>query len=154
MRRNFLTPWTIRQIVKRYSDFIDHPIVIDVEKETDGKKTTTEETINSRQAIWLKNKSQVKDEEYVEFYKQLARDHEPPLKTIPYSVEGGVAEFKALMFIPAQARRSTGRWGRSAEKERRMDLYARRVLIQHECENSRCRGCGSCEAWSIRRTCR
>jgi molecular chaperone HtpG len=129
--KEFLNPWKIREIVKQYSDFIDHPIVMDIEKETDGKKTVTEETINSRQAIWLKSKSQVKDEEYVEFYKQLARDHEPPLKTIPYSVEGGVAEFKALMFIPAH---KSWDWMMGPQKKSGLDLYVRRVLIQHECE--------------------
>jgi molecular chaperone HtpG len=129
--KEFLSPWKIREIVKQYSDFIDHPIVMDVSKETDGKKTTAEETINSRQAIWLKNKSQVKDEEYAEFYKQLARDHEPPLKTIPYSVEGGVAEFKALMFIPAH---KPWDWMMGPQKKSGLDLYVRRVLIQHECE--------------------
>ena len=51
--KEFLDPWRLREIVKKYSDFIDHPIVLDVEKEKDGVKTTEEETINSRQAIWL-----------------------------------------------------------------------------------------------------
>lgn len=128
--KEFLSTWKIREIVKRYSDFIDHPIVVDVEKEEDGKKVTTEETINSRQAIWLKNKSQVKEEEYKEFYKQLARDFEDPLKTIHYAAEGGL-EFKALMYIPAHRPMD---WMGGPEKKSGLDLYVKRVLIQHECE--------------------
>jgi molecular chaperone HtpG len=50
--KEFLKPWRLREIVKQYSDFIDHPIVMDVEREKDGKKTIEEETLNSRKAIW------------------------------------------------------------------------------------------------------
>jgi molecular chaperone HtpG len=53
-----------------------------------------------RKAIWLRPKSEIKQEEYDEFYKQVARDFEPPLKTIHVAAEGAM-EFKALMFIPA-----------------------------------------------------
>ena len=52
--------------------------VMDVEKEVDGKKTTAEETLNSRQAIWLRPKGQIKEEEYKAFYKQVSRDFEDP----------------------------------------------------------------------------
>src|SRR5687767_2966276 len=72
--KEFLTPWRIREIVKRYSDYIDHPIVMDVEKETDGKKETGEDTLNSRRAIWLRPKHEIKPEEYTAFYKQISRD--------------------------------------------------------------------------------
>src|SRR5207253_11414267 len=86
--KEFLAPWRIREIVKKYSDFIDQPIVIDVERDgKDGKKTTEEETINSRQAIWLRQTSQVKEEEYKEFYKLVARDVHDPLKTIHYAAD-------------------------------------------------------------------
>ena len=52
-RKEFLKEWTLRDIVKKYSDFIDHLIVLEVEEEKDGVKTTKEQTLNSRQAIWL-----------------------------------------------------------------------------------------------------
>lgn len=129
--KEFLSPWRIREIVKKYSDFIDHPIVIDVEKEKDGNKTVEEETINSRQAIWLRSKNEVKEEEYKEFYKLIARDFEDPLKTIHQAAEGGVAEFRALMFIPSHRPMD---WMLGPEKKSGLDLYVRRVLIQHECE--------------------
>src|SRR5947209_20037872 len=103
---------------------------MDVEKEKDGKKVVEEETINSRQAIWLRNKNEVKEEEYKAFYKQIARDFEDPLKTIHYAAEGAM-EFRALMFIPA---RRPMDWMMGPEKPSALDLYVRRVLIQHECE--------------------
>src|SRR6266516_4157081 len=98
--REFLDPWRLRQIVKQYSDFIEHPIVMEVEK-PEASSEKREETFNSRQAIWLRSRSQVKPEEYNEFYKSLSRDFEDPLKVIHVSAEGGVTDFKALMFIPA-----------------------------------------------------
>lgn len=128
--KEFLQPWRIREIVKRYSDFIDHPIVMDVEQEKEGVKTTTEETLNSRQAIWLRNKNEIKPEEYTAFYKQLSRDFDEPLKTIHVAAEGTL-EFRALMFIPAHRPFD---FGMGPEKKSGLDLYVRRVLIQHEAE--------------------
>jgi molecular chaperone HtpG len=128
--KDFLKPYQLRQIIKQYSDFIDHPVVMDVEKEKDGNKTTEEDTLNSRKAIWLRPKSEIKQEEYDAFYKQLARDFEPPLKTIHISAEGGL-EFKALMFIPAHRPMD---WMMGAMPKAGLDLYVKRVLIQHECE--------------------
>jgi molecular chaperone HtpG len=116
---------------KQYSDFIDHPVVIDAETEKDGVKSTKEETINSRQAIWLRSKNEVKPEEYEAFYKQIARDFQPPLKTIHVALEGAM-EFRALMFIPA-AQPMEWMMGGPPSKSG-LDLYVRRVLIQHECE--------------------
>lgn len=128
--KEFLSPWRIREIVKRYSDFIDHPIVMDVEKGTDEKKTIEEETLNSRQAIWLRPKSEVKPEEYKAFYQQISRDFEEPLKTIHIAAEGAM-EFRALLFIPQKRGLD---WMAGPEKKSSIDLYVRRVLIQHECE--------------------
>ena len=128
--KEFLSTWRLREIVHRYSDFIAHPIVIDVEKEADGRKTTEEETLNSRQAIWLRSKTEVKPEEYNAFYKQLTRDTEDPLKTIHVAAEGTL-EFRALMFIPPSRGLD---WMAGPEKKSGLDLYVRRVLIQHECE--------------------
>jgi molecular chaperone HtpG len=128
--KEFLTPWRLREIVKRYSDFIDHPIVMDVEKEVDGVKSIAEETINSRQAIWLRPKSSVKEEEYNEFYKQVSRDFENPLKTIHLTAEGST-EFRALLFLPAH---KPMEWMMGPPPKSGVDLYVRRVLIQHQCE--------------------
>jgi molecular chaperone HtpG len=133
--REFLDSYRLRQIVKQYSDFIEHPVVMDVEKTPDPEKPeqkeTKEETFNSRQAIWLRAKAQVKPEEYNEFYKQVSRDFEDPLKVIHVSAEGGVTEFKALMFLPAHRPMDFF----YKEPKSGLDLYVRRVLITHECED-------------------
>jgi molecular chaperone HtpG len=128
--KEFLKPYRLREIVKQYSDFIDHPIVTDVEREKDGNKTTEEETLNSRKAIWLRPKNEIKQEEYDEFYKQLARDYEGPLKTIHVAAEGTM-EFRALMFIPSHRPME---WMMGPPPKSGLDLYVRRVLIQHQCE--------------------
>ena len=131
--KEFLDHWRLRAIVKQYSDFIEHPIVMDVEQpgeKPEDPKTTKEETFNSRQAIWLRNKNEVKAEEYNEFYKTVAHDFENPLKVIHVSAEGGVADFKAIMFIPAHRPMDFF----YKEPKSGLDLYVKRVLITHECE--------------------
>ena len=127
--KEFLQPWRIREIVKLYSDFIEHPIVIDVEKEENGQKVTTEDTLNSRQAIWLRPRSQVKEAEYNDFYRQIARDWEEPLKWIHFAAEGTM-EFRALLYLP-QHKPADFYW---REPKAALQLYVKRVMIMHECE--------------------
>ena len=127
--KEFLQVYRLRSIVQQYSNFIDHPIVADVEKEADGKKTTEEETLNSRKALWLRNKSEITVEEYSAFYKQVSRDFEDPLKTIHIAAEGQM-EFRAVMFVPAH--KPFDFFG--PQPKAGLDLYVRRVLIMHECE--------------------
>ena len=83
-----------------------------------------EEVCNSRQAIWLRPKNEVKPEEYNTFYKQIARDMDDPLKTIHVAAEG-TTEFRALMFIPAHRGMD---FLAGPEKKSGLDLYVRRVL--------------------------
>ena len=127
--KEFLDAWKLRSLVKKFSDFIEHPVVMDVEKEEDGKKETTEETLNRRKAIWLRNKSEVKPEEYEEFYKQISHDADAPAATIHYSAEGKT-EFKVLAFIPAHKPMSFD-WD---EPVAGLRLYVQRVLIMDRCE--------------------
>jgi molecular chaperone HtpG len=128
--KEFFSAWRLREIVKRYSDFITHPIVLVTAEEKDGKSEPKEERLNSGEAIWLRSKSEVKPEEYNAFYKQFTGDSEDPLKTIHLAAEGAM-EFRALMFLPAR-RGMDGLMG--PEKKSGLDLYVRRVLIQHESE--------------------
>lgn len=127
--KEFLDEYRLRQIVRQYSDFIEHPVVMDVEVERDKEKVVEQQTLNSRRAIWLKNKSEVKPEEYDEFYQQISRDMEKPAKVIHMAAEGAM-EFKALMFIPSK-RAMDFFW---REPKSGLQLYVRRVLINHECE--------------------
>jgi molecular chaperone HtpG len=128
--KEFLEPYRLRQIIKKFSDFIEHPVVMDVEKEGEDKtKTVAEETVNSRKAIWLRNKSENTPEEYATFYKQITGDYQDPAKVIHYSAEGR-QEFKALLFIPAQ-RPFEMQWG---DYKWGLRLYIQRVLIMDHCE--------------------
>ena len=127
--KEFLEPYRLRGLVRKFSDFLEFPVVMDVEKETDGKKETTEETLNSRKAIWLRNKSEVKREEYDEFYKSISHDTEPPAAVIHYAAEGKT-EFKVLAFIPAKKPFAYD-W---QEPVSGLKLYVQRVLIMDRCE--------------------
>ncbi len=127
--KDFLDAWRLRSLVRKFSDFLEHPVVMDVEKEEDGKKTTTEETLNSRKAIWLRSKSEVKPEEYEEFYKQLSHDADAPAATIHYAAEGKT-EFRVLAFVPAHKP-----FGFDYEEPvAGLRLYVQRVLIMDRCE--------------------
>jgi molecular chaperone HtpG len=123
--KEYLEPYTLRMLVKKYSDFVEHPIVIDADK--DGK--ATEETLNAQKAIWLRNKNEITDDEYNAFYKHLAHDTHDPLKTIHYKAEGQM-EFKALLYVPAH-RPFDLMFG---DSKKGLQLYIQRVFILDDCE--------------------
>jgi molecular chaperone HtpG len=127
--KDFLEPYRLRGIVKKFSDFIEHPVVMDVEKEEGNQKKVVEETLNSRKAIWLRSKSETTPEEYAEFYKQISGDHEPPAKVIHYTAEG-TQEFRVLLFVPSK-RPVELQWG---DFKAGLRLYVQRVLIMDRCE--------------------
>ena len=106
---DYLQEYKIRDLVKKYSDYVRYPINMEVVKSipdpTDENETidTTEmETLNSMIPLWKKNKSKIKDEEYNEFYKSKFADWEDPAKVIHYNIEGNIS-YTALMYIPAKA---------------------------------------------------
>jgi molecular chaperone HtpG len=119
--KEFLEPYRLRALVRKFSDFLEFPVVMDAEK--------GEETLNSRKAIWLRNKAEVKREEYDEFYKSIAHDTEPPAAVIHYAAEGKT-EFKVLTFIPAKKPFAYD-W---QEPVTGLRLYVQRVLIMDRCE--------------------
>lgn len=124
--KEFLEPHRLRSLVKKYSDFVEHPVLLETTKE-DGTKS--DETLNARKAIWLRNKNEITAEEYAEFYKHLTHDHEPPAKTIHYSAEGNI-EFKALLYIPAHRP-----WDLMyGDSKKGLHLYIQRVFIMDDCE--------------------
>ncbi len=124
--KDWLKGWKIRETVKKFSDFIEHPIVL-VENE-DGKEK--EDTLNSRQAIWLRSASEVGEDEYREFYKHIAHDFQDPAKTIHYAAEGTL-EFKAILFIPSH--RPFDMF--LPDRKSGLHLYVRRIFIMDNCEN-------------------
>lgn len=121
----FLQEWKIHELVKRFSDFVEHPIVMDVTRD----KETKEETLNSRKAIWLRSKNEVDAKENEAFYQHLSHDFQPPAKVIHYSAEG-VIEFKALLFLPAHKPLDL-MWG---DSKKGLQLYIRRVFIMDDSE--------------------
>ncbi|GAS99069.1 heat shock protein 90 [Mycolicibacterium canariasense] len=133
---DYTAPWKIRQLVKKYSDFISWPIRMEVEKTVpateDGAEPTVTvetETINSRTALWAKPKSEVSDEEYQEFYRHIAHAWDEPLEVITMKAEG-TFEYQALLFIPSQAPFDLfNRDGRTG-----VQLYVKRVFIMGDCD--------------------
>ena len=106
---SYLDEYKIRDLIRKYSDYVRYPIVMDVVKtETDPEdkdKTvvhTETETLNSMVPLWKKNRSKIQPEEYNEFYKSKFNDWQDPRKVIHYSVEGNLS-YTALLFIPAEA---------------------------------------------------
>jgi molecular chaperone HtpG len=126
--KEYLEPLTLRSLVKKYSDFIEHPVVMDVER-TEGDKTEkVEETLNAQTALWLRNKSEVKPDEYDAFHQQISHDSGKPARVIHYTAEGKT-EFKVLAFIPARKPLSFF-W----EEPKGLKLYIQRVLIMDSCD--------------------
>ena len=132
----YLDEWEIRDVVRRYSDFIEHPIVMEIEKEQqsalDKSKTVKireDETLNSRKALWLRDKSEITDEEYHQFYKHISHDVEGPLKVIHYKAEG-TSEFTALLYVPSKLPLNI------FYKDYKIGpmLYVKRVQIMEHCE--------------------
>ncbi len=112
---DFTEPFTLKNIVKQYSDFISYPIVMkeeteEVEKDKDGKpieggkknKIIEDKTLNSMKPIWTRPKNEVKKEEYNEFYKYISHDWNEPFRTITFQAEGRI-EYTALLFLPSKA---------------------------------------------------
>ena len=117
----FLGEWRVREQVKKYSDFIAYPIRFGEKGEAPKDDA---EPLNTMKALWKRAKSDVKPEEYEEFYTHLTHDHQPPLKTVPVAVEG-VVEFKALLFIP----REGGFDMFMPNRKHGLNLYVRNVFI-------------------------
>lgn len=107
--KKYLDEWEIRSIIRKYSDYIEYPIVMDVVREKEDPqdknkkiKTTEEETLNSQKAIWLRDQAEVTAEEYGNFYRHVSHDMGEPAKVIHYRAEG-TSEFTALLYIPSKA---------------------------------------------------
>lgn len=136
----FLTPYKIKELVKKYSDYIRYPIKMDVEHEklkegtgVDGKepeyeKETVTETLNSMVPIWKKSKTELKDEEYNQFYKDKFYDYTDPLVHIHTKTEG-TATYSALLYIPQNAPYDYY----SKNYEKGLQLYSSGVMIMEKC---------------------
>ncbi len=144
---DFTDEWTVREIVKQHSDFVGYPIVMDVEKDEpipeaeqikdkEGKpigkttrKVVKEETLNSMKAIWSKNKNDITDQDYEEFYRHISHDWNPPLEKLHLKLEG-TTEFTSLLYIPSQAPFDLF----NPEFKHGVQLYCKRVFIMEDCK--------------------
>ena len=139
----FLDPWRVSSIVKRYSDYIRYPIRMEMEhqqrKETEEKDengnpkveyetTKSVDTLNSMVPIWKRNKKDVTDEEYKSFYKEKFYDYAEPLRVIHQKAEG-TTEYQALLYIPSHAEFNYY----SKDFERGLQLYSSGVMIMERC---------------------
>ncbi len=127
---DYTAEWKVREIVKRYSDFIPWPIRMAVErKDADGNATTEIDVLNSMKALWARPRDEVSDEEYHEFYKHISHDWTDPLETIHMRGEG-TFEYEALLFLPARAPFDLFH----SDARRGVQLYVKRVFIMDDCE--------------------
>lgn len=130
----YLDQYQIQSLVKKYSDYIRFPIRMEVEHthyNEEGKEPEVHkaiETLNSMTPIWKKNKSELKDEDYNNFYMEKFGDYEPPIAHI-HSKNEGVATYDALLYIPARAPFDYY----SKDYEKGLQLYSSGVMIMEKC---------------------
>lgn len=130
----YLDQYQIQSLVKKYSDYIRFPIRMEVEHthyNEEGKEPEVHkaiETLNSMTPIWKKNKSELKDEDYNNFYMEKFGDYEPPVAYI-HSKNEGVATYDALLYIPARAPFDYY----SKDYEKGLQLYSSGVMIMEKC---------------------
>ncbi|WP_340613553.1 molecular chaperone HtpG [Xenorhabdus thailandensis] len=127
----FLNDWRLRSIIGKYSDHIALPVEIETQtkNEEDDSVTVTWEKINKAQALWTRNKAEISDEEYQEFYKHISHDFTDSLIWSHNRVEGK-QEYTSLLYIPSQA--PWDMWNR--EHKHGLKLYVQRVFIMDEAE--------------------
>ena len=132
----YLNDWKLRSIITEYSDHIGFPVLMDkkVEAESDegegeGETVIEEETVNQASALWTRERSELKDEDYTEFYKHVARDFEDPLDWSHNRVEG-TNEYTSLLYIPSRAPYDLY----DRESSQGIKLYVQRVFIMEDAE--------------------
>ena len=131
----YLDEYKIRELVKKYSDYIKYPIQMEF-MNNDKKENSDEyeevkeiDTLNSMKPLWNKEKSEITDEEYNNFYSDKFYDYQKPMKTIHFSVEG-LCSYKSILFIPSH----TPYDFYTKEYKKGLQLYSNGVLIMDKCE--------------------
>ncbi|MFE0573418.1 molecular chaperone HtpG [Streptomyces albogriseolus] len=128
---DYTSVWKLKEIVKRYSDFITWPVRLVGEK--DGKDdeggAAGPETLNSMKALWARPRDEVSEDEYHELYKHIGHDWREPLETIQLHAEG-TFEYQALLFVPSHAPHDLFR----QNMRHGLQLYVKRVFIMDDCE--------------------
>jgi len=131
----FLNSWRLRNCITKYSDHINLPIMMakepvpNEEGEIDQSVVLEDETVNKATALWTLSKNDISDEEYTEFYKQIAHDYQDPLSWSHNKVEGKT-EYTSLLYIPSKA--PFDLWDRDSSQG--LKLYVKRVFIMEDAE--------------------
>ena len=130
-QKQLLDPWTLRDLVRRYSDYIAYPIELETsEVEGDDQKTEIKrERINKGAALWQRPKSEITDEQYEELYRHLTHDFEAPLARAHFRAEGTV-EFVGLLWLPKRAPFDLD----DPRRQRGVRLFVKRVLVMEDCD--------------------
>jgi len=126
--KEFADGFRLRNLVKKYSDHISFPVVMKSESEEEGEKGK-DETVNDATALWTLSRSEIKDEEYKEFYKHISHDFEDPLTWSHNKVEGKL-DYTSLLYIPGRAPFDLY----NREAARGLKLYVQRVFIMDDAE--------------------
>lgn len=124
---DFTDEWVLRDVVKRYSDFVAYPIRLFVE----GRDEQPDAPLNSTKAIWTRPEGEVSEEEHAEFYRHIAHDPREPLLRIATRIEGNF-EARALLYVPSAAPFDLYHRERA---HRGVQLYVKRVFIMDECRD-------------------
>ena len=133
----YLEEFKIRTIIKKYSDYITYPIIMEVnnrvlkeDSDSEYEDRTEDEILNSQVPLWKKNKKEITEEEYNNFYQDKFYDYEKPLKVIHTNVEGQCS-YNAILFIPSH----TPYDFYTKEYEKGLQLYTNGVLIMEKCSD-------------------
>ncbi len=139
---DYVSEWVLREIVRKYSDFVSYPIRMEVTRQEaprdeegkpkEGAEPETirkDEVLNSMKAIWTRPEGEVTDEEYTEFYRHLTRDWGEPLARVISRAEG-TSEFKMLLYLPERAPADLF-WRDAAHG---VNLYIKRIFIMNDCK--------------------
>jgi molecular chaperone HtpG len=136
---DFTDQWALARVVRKYSDFVNYPIICKYRREDggDGGSLAQESAptiviedkiLNSMKPIWSRPQTEVSESEYADFYRRISNDWTPPFKTVPLKAEGTI-EYQALLFIPAQAPYDLFYHGYQGG----LRLYAKRVMVMENC---------------------
>ncbi len=124
--KEFLSKYKIEEIIKKYSDFVPFPIFVTSQEDKNDKKKDdkTEEQVNSAEAIWLKDKSKIKKDDYKSFYNQVSNYYDEPLTTIHFKAEG-VVNYTALLYLPKSQPQDLYH----PDRKNKLKLYVNKVFI-------------------------
>ena len=130
----FASPWRVRSVIKKYSDHISVPVLMQEQKpptedEDSSDEAPSWERVNEAKALWTRSRSEVSDEEYKEFYRHVSSDYQEPLSWSHNRVEGKL-EYTSLLYLPSQA--PFDLWNR--EGARGLKLYIQRTFIMDDAE--------------------